>query len=197
MTIACSAGLVTLLGYFIPPLAGIRDVLLQWAVILAGFALLVGIINLLSAHFRKLSKAKKGGFYSLVLILSFVGSLIVFGVSGPDGSWSLLLFNSVQVSVESTLLALLTVVLAYAAIRLFHKEVTRATVLFMLTFLIVLVSSAPLFGLSNTPLLSELREWLSSVPIVAGARGILIGVALGVLAAGLRILMGVDRPYGR
>jgi hypothetical protein len=29
-----------------------------------------------------------------------------------------------------------------------------------------------------------------------GARGLLIGIALGTLLTGLRVLMGVDRPYG-
>jgi len=31
---------------------------------------------------------------------------------------------------------------------------------------------------------------------MAGIRGILMGVALGSIATGLRILMGADRPYG-
>jgi hypothetical protein len=35
---------------------------------------------------------------------------------------------------------------------------------------------------------------LNSLP-VAGARGILLGVALGSLTTGLRILIGADRPY--
>jgi hypothetical protein len=195
--IAISAGLVVLLGYFFPALAGVRDILLQWAVILAGFAMLVGVINLISTHLRKISKAKRGGIYSLVLVFSFLASVIIFGFSGLDGNISLRLFNSVQVSVESTLLALLTVILAYAAIRLFRKGVNRSSVLFMVTFIVVLLSTAPLYGLSNMPLLTELREWVTGVPVAAGARGILIGVALGTLAAGLRILMGADRPYSR
>jgi hypothetical protein len=29
-----------------------------------------------------------------------------------------------------------------------------------------------------------------------GARGLLIGIALGVLLTGLRVIFGVDRPYG-
>jgi hypothetical protein len=29
-----------------------------------------------------------------------------------------------------------------------------------------------------------------------GARGLLIGIALGTLLTGLRVLFGVDRPYG-
>jgi hypothetical protein len=29
-----------------------------------------------------------------------------------------------------------------------------------------------------------------------GARGLLIGVALGTLLTGIRVLFGIDRPYG-
>jgi hypothetical protein len=29
-----------------------------------------------------------------------------------------------------------------------------------------------------------------------GARGLLLGIALGTLLTGLRVLFGVDRPYG-
>lgn len=193
--VASSAGLLVLLGYFFPILAGVRDLLLQWAVILAGFALLVGVINLLSVHFKKLRQTKSSGIYSLVLILSFVGALVVFGFSGPNGSWSLLLFNSVQVSIESTLMALLAVVLLYAAIRLFRKGVNRYTILFLITVIVMLLGSAPFYGLGDVPVLSHLREWIAGVPMAGGARGILLGVALGSLTAGLRVLMGFDRPY--
>jgi hypothetical protein len=31
---------------------------------------------------------------------------------------------------------------------------------------------------------------------LGGARGILIGVSLGILTTGLRVLFGTDRPYG-
>jgi hypothetical protein len=41
-----------------------------------------------------------------------------------------------------------------------------------------------------------IRNLLSHGLASGGARGILIGVALGTIATGLRILMGVDRPYG-
>jgi len=40
------------------------------------------------------------------------------------------------------------------------------------------------------------RSWLAQVPAIAGARGLLLGVALGTVATGIRILIGVDRPYG-
>jgi len=31
---------------------------------------------------------------------------------------------------------------------------------------------------------------------VGGARGLLLGVALGSITAGLRVLLATDRPYG-
>jgi hypothetical protein len=34
-----------------------------------------------------------------------------------------------------------------------------------------------------------------AVPVTAGARGILLGIALGATAAGLRILFGIEHPY--
>ena len=46
------------------------------------------------------------------------------------------------------------------------------------------------------PLNNFLRPWIQHVFALGGARGILIGVALGTLTTGLRVLFGVDRPYG-
>jgi hypothetical protein len=43
--------------------------------------------------------------------------------------------------------------------------------------------------------LAELRSWIARVPAAAGARGLILGVALGIVATGLRVLAGVDRPY--
>jgi hypothetical protein len=40
------------------------------------------------------------------------------------------------------------------------------------------------------------RPWITQVLALGGARGILIGVALGTLTTGLRVLFGADRPYG-
>ena len=45
------------------------------------------------------------------------------------------------------------------------------------------------------PFLPELKDWILDVPTLAGVRGILLGVALGALLAGIRLLLGVERPY--
>jgi hypothetical protein len=51
--------------------------------------------------------------------------------------------------------------------------------------------------IGDVPIMSDLvRPFVAQVLAAGGARGILIGVALGTLTIGLRILFGADRPYG-
>jgi hypothetical protein len=92
-------------------------------------------------------------------------------------------------------MAVLAVVLVYACARLINRRINAFSLIFILTVLLVLVGSAMLPS-GNIPLLYELRNWIAYVWASAGARGILLGVALGIIATGLRVLLGADRPYG-
>jgi hypothetical protein len=69
------------------------------------------------------------------------------------------------------------------------------SVVFLGTAVLMLVASATLpFG--NIGVLNDfVRPWFQHVLGMGGARGILIGVALGTLTTGLRILLGAERPY--
>jgi hypothetical protein len=60
--------------------------------------------------------------------------------------------------------------------------------------LVVLLGQVPL-GFQIWPDLPLVKDWLLQVLGMAGLRGILLGVALGTVAAGLRLLLGQDRPY--
>jgi hypothetical protein len=70
------------------------------------------------------------------------------------------------------------------------------SILFLITAALVILGSATLpFG--DVPLIgTTVRPWVTQVLALGGARGILIGVALGTLTTGLRVLFGIDRPYG-
>ncbi len=94
-------------------------------------------------------------------------------------------------------MALLAVTLTYAAIRLLRRRLNLLSVIFLITALLTLFGTVSLPFLGEVPGLSGLvRPIVSQVFAAAGARGILIGVALGTLATGLRVLFGADRPYG-
>ena len=197
--IAIAFGGFVLAGYFIdiPILRLMREVFLLYASILFGIALLVGLANLFSVHWQKVSRGEKNGLYSGILLAAFVITILVAGYFGPTAPWSMWIFQYIQVPVETSLMAILVVVLTFASIRLVRKRMNVFTLVFLGTALIVLISSAPLFGV-ELPFLhgpAGLRALIAQIPAAAGARGLLIGVALGTVATGLRVLMGTDRPY--
>jgi hypothetical protein len=195
--IASISGVVVLLGYFLdyPSLRDLRNMFVDWAVILAAVALLVGVLNLARVHWKRVKTSQKGSLDSLVLIISFLVTLvivIVFG--GPTAPWSMWIYNNILIPVETSLLALLAVILIYTFARMFARGITAPMLIFAGVVLFTLVGAVSLPGL-EIPLLSELRDWVTQVWALAGLRGILIGVALGTIATGLRILLGSDRPY--
>ena len=205
VVIAIVSGLLVLLGYFLPKtkfFGYLGGKMLQWAIFLAAFAMLVGILNLVSVHLKKISTRQRGAAYSAVLLLALVLTLILVsldlatGSNGPAGFWSLWLFNSIQIPIEISLLALLAIVLALTAARMLGRRPNTFTVIFLLTVVIVLLGAAPLYLVGEVLPLNTLRGWATNLLAVGGARGLLLGVALGTIATGLRVLMGADRPYG-
>jgi hypothetical protein len=195
--IAIGIGIVVLLGYFLQfdLLVNLRIVLLEWATVLVAVALLVGIVNLFIVHLQKSAADQSNQVNSITLITSLTVTLLVAGWFGPTHPISLWMFNYIQIPVEASLMAILAVVLIYAGVRLLRRKPNLLSIVFIATAVIILLMTGPLFGI-DIPGLAELRIWIGKVPAVAGARGILLGVSLGIVAAGLRILMGADRPYG-
>ncbi len=193
---AVVTGALIVLGYFVPALSGIQTILLGWAIILAGAATVLGVFNLVLVHGNKITRREKGASYSGILLLSLFATF-VFGLAlGPGHPAMQLVVNSIIVPVEASLMAVLAVTLVYASIRLLRRRPNVMSIVFIVTAILMLVSSATLpFG-EIGPLNNFLRPWIQHVLALGGARGILIGVALGALTTGLRVLFGADRPYG-
>jgi len=203
--VAIAVGLLVLLGYFLPigSLQQIRLLLVEWAIIMAAVAVLVGVFNLLGVHWNKIRTRQKGMAYSILLIFALFLSTalgILLGTSKSSADLFNLTMNffldAIIVPAEATLMALLAVTLVYASARLLRRRADWMSFIFLGVAVVILLAAAPLpFG--KIPFLSNLiMPWLTQVFAAAGARGILIGVALGALTTGLRVLFGIDRPYG-
>lgn len=199
VAIAIASGLIVLLGYFIkiPVLMDLREAFLQWAVILAAVLIIVGVVNLARVHWKKFKGQQTGGWYSLVLLLSLVVTLVVVLTGYGLGNNSLLIwmFNYIQVPIEASLMAILAVVLVYGAARMLKRRMNLFSILFLLVVLFVILGTVSLPGI-EIAFLHDFRNWIVQIAATAGARGILLGVALGTIATGLRVIMGADRPYG-
>jgi len=205
--IAIAVGLLVLVGYLfgykadgsLSLLGKLQSSLLYIAVALAGFAVLVGIGNLLLVHMNKIRHKQKGAAYSFILIVALVTTLLL-GLLAPYQPKAASIFNDsfnvVQLPVEASLMALLAITLTYASIRLLRRHLNLLSVIFLITALLILLGTAPWPFLGDVPFLSNIiRPFVAQIPATAGARGILLGVALGTLTTGLRILFGADRPY--
>ena len=202
--IAVAAGMIVLIGTLLPvePLTTMRTLFLQWGSILAGIAMLVGVGNLLSIHIDKTRAANKKSVYSVALISFFMLTLVVvvLPIALPIDSVLYIesvFLNSIMVPVEISLMALLSVTLVYAAVRLLRYRADLKSIIFILTALIILVGTAPWPLIGQLPIVSDLvRPIVAQVLATGGARGMLLGIALGTLMTGLRVLFGADRPYG-
>jgi hypothetical protein len=143
-------------------------------------------------HARKIRQPGSAKLYSFVLLLAMLIVLAVGLPLGPSQSTIQWIFENVQAPIQASLSALLVFFMVTAAYRLFRVR-NLESALMLLVALLVLVGQVTV-GL--VPVLPALREWILSVPAVAGMRGILLGVALGALLTGIRLLLGVERPYG-
>ncbi len=198
--VAIAVGLVVLAGYFLRSvLDPTLTILMQWAVVLAGVASIVGIVNLLVVHWKKVRARSSGAFYSLVALLAFVVTFAAGLIMGPGDQRFQLGVTSILVPVEGSLLALLVVTLAFASFWLIRKRslnlLSASFIVSVLVFLILNVGFVTSFLSSlDSPFIRGLLDGINQLP-VGGTRGILIGIALGTLATGLRIIVGGDRPY--
>lgn len=198
-----SMGLVTLIGLVsgedTTP-ATFASFLIRLVSVIAAVALFVGVLNLIAVHMGRFVRSEHGWPYSLIALVTAL-AVIVLRILDRADIWpgklkgeqiSVRVFESVQVSLESALAALLVFFLVYAAYRLLRRRVTVWNVAFSAVVVIVLLGSIPL---KRTDALADVRDWLIRVPVSAGARGLLIGVGLGTVTVGVRVLIGQDRSF--
>lgn len=198
--LAIIIGLLTLVGLLVGGIPGVfADFFLRITPVLVAVALLIGILNLIFVHLSRIARRRRGWPYSIVLLLAFtlVVTLAIIGRTQPNApavrQASVVLLDTVQVSLESAFAALLLFALVYGAARMLRQQVTWTGLLFTGVLLLVLIAALPLPALSDR--LRGIMDWLYAVPVEAGARGLLLGIALATVVAGIRVLTGQERSY--
>ena len=173
--------------------------------ILAAFALILGLGSLLKVHTDKIRRKRENWEYSWVLIISFLISAFIGLFGGVAGTGPLptkignfpfdiqTLYINILVPLGSTMFALLAFFMASAAYRAFRARSFEATLLLIAAF-IVMLGIIPL-GDRISHHLPSFAQWIMNVPNVAGQRGILFGIALGMLATALKIILGIERAW--
>ncbi|MCK4857349.1 MAG: hypothetical protein KAT58_05235, partial [candidate division Zixibacteria bacterium] len=137
--VAFLSGLVMIGAFFLNPdkFGDIQGEVLQWATIIAGFTLLLGVVSIVRVNWRSVVKQEKGWYNNLAVLVSVfvmaIGSVLpaswspLFGRdTGSIYDW---LFNYLDAPMMATMFAMLAFYIASAAYRAFRARNAEATLL--------------------------------------------------------------------
>ncbi len=196
LVITFLAGFAIILGYFIPhePFGSLEQLLNNWYMVVAAFAMILGVGNLVKLHSLKIRKKASGFVYSYVL-LAGLAAMAFFGIARgiEPGTTFYWMWWNMHVPMSSTMFSLLAFFVASASYRAFRARNIEAALL-LVAGILVMIGRVPLGDMfwSRFP---DIADWIMTIPNAAGQRAILIGIALGVVSTSLRLLLGIERTY--
>ena len=210
--VAGVAGLIVLIdfGSSLSAVDALALALINWAALLAALALLVGLLSVVASHVMRVVRRAPDWGYSLVLLLSMLVVIVSGTLAGvgfdADGEVSFItlprtvietplqtLFAAIYQPLAASFLALLAFFSLSAALRALRRRTADALVIVVVALLVLVVAALP--QIEGLPVLGQGIEWVRNHVVLAGARGLLLGTALGALIAGVRVLLGFDQPY--
>jgi len=171
----------------------------EWMVIIASFALVLGVVSVVQVNLHKVRRRSRGWGFSLALLLS-LGIMSAFGLFGGQGeradgslhpfTW---VFQFAFSPLQATMFSLLAFYVASASYRAFRVRNIEASLL-LVGAVLIMIGRIPL-GQAIHPLVPQIAEWIMQFPNTAAQRGIIIGAALGAAAMSIRVMVGIERPY--
>ncbi len=198
LAIGLISGLIWIITtYFTGPkiLSSVHNELNNWFLLVQGWMVLVGVINLTRVHGHRIQQKRKDWIYSIVCIAGAYFMMIwgIFVAKSPNNPAWKAFFANVVSPMSSTVYASLVFYIASAAYRAFRVRNVQASIL-LLAAVFTMIGNVPLGGMIS-PFLPKVTSWIMNVPNVAGMRGIQVGAAFGGIATALRILVGIERGY--
>jgi hypothetical protein len=220
LIISFVVGLLMVGEFFIPHWRYhlLTENLLEWGVILSAGAFFLGLINLIQVNLPKILERQKDWPYKVVMMVGLIATLIAGFAGGKDrindGYAYRWLFDFVMTPLSATMFALLAFYIASAAFRAFRARNLDATIL-LTAAIIVMIARVPVGEMIGQSIsgafssilgdwtliilpehfLTQFMNWLMDVPNTAARRAIFIGAALGAIATGLRIILGIERTH--
>lgn len=221
--VAGISALVMVLSKFIVPLESAETTVAEWFNALAAIAFVLGGASLLKMNLLAISARGPGWGYSAVTLVAFLATLGVgllkvgvapsaafpnhpmSGQEDAEGSALWWIYEYLMSPITGTLFAMLAFYVASAAFRAFRAKNAAAVFLLATAFVVLLGRTyAGVLATSWIPAdwpwvswlrLENLSAVIMSVFTTAGTRAMMIGIAIGVAATGIKIMIGLDRSY--
>jgi hypothetical protein len=202
-------GLWMIVDFFVPHrvVSTSAQALRDWAIIIIASSYFLGVANLIKINAQKISRREHDWPYAVALLAGLVVMIflgVVFGMTDDKGPGAKLfnrMFLYMYTPMQATMFSLLAFYIASAAFRSFRVRSLEATLL-AVTAVFVMIGRVPIgAAISDALNLPEplsfgaIQAWIMDVPNLAAKRAILIGAALGAIATGLKIVLGIERNY--
>jgi len=194
------AGIFCLIGFFVPHPAvrTFYDEIQQWVIVVVGATYVLGVANLLRINLQQVSTRARDWPYKIVLLIGMLAMMAVGFTNGEhyldSNSGFTWMYNTFYSPMTATMFSLLAFFIASAAFRAFRIRTFEALLLAIAAF-ILMIGRVPI-GNAIHPAIPAAADWLMEIPQNAAKRGILIGAAIGVMATGIRLILGMERTYG-
>lgn len=214
LTVLC--GLLITWSFFSPdPVSqAVNAELLAWAVIFFSVAFLLGIGNLVRISLKQISNRHPDRAYKIVLLVVLfaylgIGLAEIEGLLSPIATGGLdaagnpetneqirrdWIYYRIFQPLQSTMFSLLAFYIASAAFRAFRARSFEA-ILLLVAGAIVMLGQVPLGNEITFGYAQPVQDFLMKYVNAAGQKAIIMGAALGTLATGLRIVLGIERSY--
>lgn len=195
IAVGFACALVVMLNNFIEfdLLSSLAGDIKNFASIIAGFALFLGLIGIVRLHSNNVIKKTPQRPYSLSLLVVLLIYLIVglgFGQGSTQFKW---IYDTIYGPLTATTYALLAFWVCSAAYRAFKIKNLESAIL-VICGLLVFFGVTPLSGLIS-PFFPSANTFISNIINVAGQRGLNIGIGIGILTFGFQIILGIERSW--
>ncbi len=182
--------LVAIVPFFIDiPVLNDFSVLVQRMVVpMVSLALAIGGLDLLLRNYKKFQNKAGGWKYTPVLFVTFIFFFFVTAI--PNIEHSIYYIPTVG-ALNEAIWGMVSLFMASMAYRGFRAK-NSTSLAFTISAIIVFIANAPI-GEAIWPGAPAARDWIMSVINMSAMRALSIGIGLGILAYGLRVLSGNER----
>jgi hypothetical protein len=198
MIITFIVGILMIISYYfgssVVALKDASTVVQKWTVIVAAFALIIGLVNISRIHVNHIIRRTKGQWIFSLWCLAIMYIMLAVGLLGttkhPGYQW---LYTWVFLPIDATMYSSLAFFISSAAYRAFKARNIESAIM-LVSGIVVMLMNAPIGTIiwQGFPIIGS---WIMKTPVVGAQRAFMITFVLGTVAIGIRTLLGMERGY--
>ncbi len=174
----------------------IRGEILEYVVLCSSLILLLLTIRFIWIRIQKMESGSDQFLPNLACFIAFITVMVIGILYGFDNTQFQKNIYTIQLSAESALTALVCLGLLCATIRFSHapKSTLKTSFVISAAFFLILYCGFADKIPGGDPI-KQIIQYVKMIP-TGGIYGLLLGLAIGALITGIRILFLGEHPYG-